>query len=159
MTPPTRKLIGGVRDSHTKEYLFQISAQTSGCRGRSKFHAQEQQEHETRARTRVFWEKERERKKRCQQGVIVGPRRVCGTARGWAAPPGLLGQGWTPLVSLRCPPMAFYLEIFIFIFLNFSGQLHCGEFFKVQKAAKTFMNLRQNLKQVKLQTQKLRYNK
>src|ERR1041385_3592034 len=98
MEPPTRKLIGGVRESHTKEYLFQISAQTSGCRGRSKFRAQEQQEQETRARTRVFGEKERERewKKRCQQGVPVGPRRVCGAASGWAVPPGLLGHGWTP---------------------------------------------------------------
>src|SRR3954462_7076643 len=114
MKPPTRKLIGGVRESHTREYLFQISAQMSGYRGRSKFRAQEQQEHETRARTRVFGEKEREWTKRCQPGVPVGPRRVCGMTRGWVAPPGLLGQGWTPLVSLRCPPMAFYLEIFIF---------------------------------------------
>src|SRR3954469_19943083 len=92
-------------------------------------------------------------------GVLVGPRRVCGMPRGWAAPPGLLGQGWTPLVSHRYLPMAFYLEIFILNFLEFSGQLHCGEFFKVQRAAKTFLNLRQKLKQVKLQTQKLGYNK
>ena len=56
----TRKLIGRVRESHTKEYLFQILAQTSGCRGKSKFRAQEQEEHETRERTRVFEEKERE---------------------------------------------------------------------------------------------------
>src|SRR3954465_9839481 len=110
MEPPNRKLIGGVRESHTKEYLFQISAQTMGCRGRSKFRAQEQQEHETRARTRSFERKEREWKKREQPGVPLGPRRVCGAARGWAVPPGLLGQGWTPLVSLRCPPVAFYLE-------------------------------------------------
>src|SRR4051812_33595518 len=113
MKPPTRKLIGGVRESHNKEYLFQISAQTSGCRGRSNFRAQEQQEYETKARTRVFWKKEREWKKRCQQGVPVRPRRVCGATRGWAAPPGLLGQGWTPLVSHRCPPVAFYPNFFI----------------------------------------------
>src|SRR4051812_26931900 len=98
-----------------------------------------------RARTQVFGEKEREWKKRCQQGVPVGPRRVCDAARGWAAPPGLLGQGWTPLVSLRCPLMAFYLEIFILIFLDFSGQLHSREIFQVQKAAKSFVNLRQKL--------------
>src|SRR4051812_10771650 len=122
MKPPTRKLIGGVRESHTKEYLFQISAQTMGCRGRSKFCAQEQQEHETRARTRSFEKKERERKKREQPGVPVGPRRVGGAARCWAMPPGLLGQGWTPLVSLRCPPEDFYLDIFILNFLVFSGQ-------------------------------------
>src|SRR3954471_16310279 len=125
MKPPTRKLIGGVRESHTKEYFFQISAQMMGCRGRSKFLAQEQQEHETRARTRVFGEKEREWKKRCQQGVPVGPRRVSGAARGWSAPPDLLGQGWTPLVSHRYFPMALYLEFFILNFLQFSGQLHC----------------------------------
>src|SRR4051812_31805491 len=107
MKPPTRKIIGGVRESHTIEYLFQISAQMSGCRRRSMFHAQEQQEHETRARTRVFGVREREWKKRCQQGVLVGPRRVGGAARGWAAPPGLLGQGWTPLVSHRYSPMDF----------------------------------------------------
>ena len=69
------------------------------------------------------------------------------------------GPGLDPLVSLRCPPTDFYLEIFILNFLEFSGQLHCGEFFKVQKAAKTFVNSRQKLEQVKLQTQKLGYSK
>src|SRR4051812_21891543 len=58
-------------------------------------------------------------------GGACGPRRVCGVARGWAAPPGLLGQGWTTLASHRYLPMAFYLEIFILNFLEFSGQLHC----------------------------------
>src|SRR3954462_1214847 len=74
MKPPTRKLIGGVRESHTKEYLFQILAQTSGCRGRSKFRAQEQQEDETGARTRVFGEKERESGRRdASQGCLWAP--------------------------------------------------------------------------------------
>src|SRR4051812_18068715 len=74
MKPPTRKLIGGVRESHTKEYLFQISGQTSGCRGRLKFRAQEQQEHETRARTRFFGEKERESGRRdASQGCPWAP--------------------------------------------------------------------------------------
>src|SRR4051812_5761342 len=107
-----------------------------GCRGRSKFLTQEQQEHEIRSKTRTSEKKERERKKREQSGVPVAPRRVGGTARGWVAPPGLLVQRWTPLVSLRCPPVAFYLEIFILNFLGFSGQLHYREFFKVPKAAK-----------------------
>ena len=80
----------------------------------------------------------------------MGPRRVGGAARSWAAPPGLLGQGLTPLVSHRYLLMDFYLEILILIFLEFSSQLHCREFFKVQKAAKTFVNLRQKLGQVKL---------
>ena len=117
-----------------------------GCRDRSRFRVQEQQEHETRARTRVFGEKEREWKKRCQQGVPVGPRRVCGVAKGWAVPPGLLGRGWTPLVSPRYLPVTFYLEIFILNFLEFSGQLHCREFFKVPKAAKTFVKLETKVK-------------
>src|SRR4051812_47370864 len=69
MKPPTRKLIGGVRESHTKEYLFQISSQTMGCRGRSKFCAQEQQGHETRGKTRTLEKKEREMKKNEQPGV------------------------------------------------------------------------------------------
>src|SRR4051812_3807082 len=102
MKPPTRKLIGGVRESHTEEYLFQISAQMSGCRGRSRFLAQEQPEQRNQSKNTSFrGERERDRKKRCLQGVPVDPRRVCGAARGWAAPPSLLGQGWTPLVSHR----------------------------------------------------------
>ena len=80
----------------------------------------------------------------------MGPRRVGGAARSWAAPPGLMAYWWTPLVSKRCPLMAFYLETLNIIFLEFSGQLHCINFFKVQKAAKTFVNLRQKLEQVKL---------
>ena len=92
-----------------------------------------------------FFRRKRERKKREQPGVPVGPRRLCGVARGWAAPPGLLGQGWTPLVSPRYLPVTFYLEIFILIFLEFYGQLQCRNFFKVPKAAKTFMNLTQKL--------------
>src|SRR4051812_5038691 len=107
MKPPTRKLIGGVKESHSKEYLFQISAQTMGYRGRSRFRFQEQQEHKITVRTRVFGEKERERKKRCQPGVPVGPRRLVGAARGWDATPGLPGQGWAPLVSPRDLPMIF----------------------------------------------------
>ena len=88
---------------------------------------------ETRGRTRVFGVKERQWRKRCQQGVPVGPRRVCGAARGWAAPPGLLGQGWTPLVSHRYFPMALYLEIFI---LNFLGNFTVENFSKFKKMQK-----------------------
>ena len=67
--------------------------------------------------------------------------------------------GGPPLVSKRCPLMAFYLETLNINFLEFSGKLHYREFFKVQKAAKTFVNLRQMLEQVKLQTQKVGYSK
>ena len=96
MKPPTRKLIGGVRESHTKDYLFQISAQTMGCRERSRFRVQEQIEHETRSRTHAFEKKEREWGERCHQGAWGPPRRVGGAARGWAAPPGLLAWWWPP---------------------------------------------------------------
>ena len=65
------------------------------------------------------------------------------------------GPSVDPLVNHWYFPLAFYLEIFILNFLEFSGQLHCREFFKVQKVAKTFVNLRQKLEKVKLQTQKL----
>src|SRR4051812_36188522 len=36
MRQPIRKLIGLVEESHTKEYLFQISAQTMSCRERDR---------------------------------------------------------------------------------------------------------------------------
>ena len=91
MKPRTRKLIGGVKESHTKEYLFQISAQTMGCRERSRFRVQEQQEQETRGRTRVFEKKEREGKKEYLAGGPVGPIHLVGAAR-----------GGPPLVSPRC---------------------------------------------------------
>src|SRR4051812_8246981 len=99
MKPPTRKLIGGVRESHTKEYLFQISAQTMGCRGRSKFRAQEQQEQETRSKTRTFEKKEREREE--EEGAARGPCgpqvpvwRVQGLGRAtWPPGPGVDSPG------------------------------------------------------------------
>ena len=123
MKPPTRKLIGGVRESHTKEYLFQILAQTMGCREISKFWVQAQQERETRARTRVFGEKGRERKKRCQPGVPMGPRRLVGVARGWAAPPTLLGPTSTPWWPLSPHSLSFlpktHVLALVLVFLLF----------------------------------------
>ena len=80
----------------------------------------------------------------------MGPMRVGGAARSWAVPPGLLACWWTPLISKRYPLMAFYLETLNIIFLEFSGQLHYREFFKVQKATITIVDLRQKLEQVKL---------
>ena len=122
-----------------------------GCRGRLKFRAQEQQEHETRARTRVFGGTERERvEEEMPAGGACGPQEGVWRGQGLGRATWPPGPGVDPLVSHRYLPMAFYLEIFILDFLEFSGQLQCGEFFKVQKAAKTFMNLRQKLRQVKL---------
>jgi hypothetical protein len=74
MKPPTRKLIGGVRESHTREYLFQISAQMSGCRRRSRFRAQEQQEQQNQSKNTSFWEEgERVREER-PPGGACGPQ-------------------------------------------------------------------------------------
>src|SRR6187399_3498583 len=119
MKPPIRNLIGGVEESHTREYLFKISAQMIGCRERSKNRLQEQQECKNRCRTRVFGEKERERKKTHLEAGPVGPRRPMGAARGQAAPAGRLGHWWLPLVSPRCLWVTPGMEIFIFIFLEF----------------------------------------
>ena len=82
MKPLIRKLIGGVEESHTREYLFKISAQTMGSRERSKFRDEEQQERKARSKTPVFGEKERERKKKYLAGGPVGPRRLVGATRG-----------------------------------------------------------------------------
>ena len=60
------------------------------------------------------------------------------------------GPGVDPPGHPQFPPDGFLPGNFEYIFLEFSGQLHYREFFKVQKAAKTFVNLRQRLEQVKL---------
>src|SRR4051812_15869735 len=71
-------------------------------------------------------------------------------------PPGLW---WPPLVSQRCPLMAFYLETLNIIFLEFSGQLHCREIFKVQKAAKNFRELEKKVRTSEVSNTKLGNNK
>ena len=143
MKPPIKNLIGGVEESHTREYLFKISAQMMGCRERSKNRLQEQQEHKNKCRTRVFGEKERGRKKTYLEGGPVGPRRPMGAARGWAAPAGRLGHWWVPLAGPRSLWVTPDVEIFILIFLEFFWKLHCWKFFEVQKAAKLSENLKQ----------------
>src|SRR3954464_15059146 len=118
MKPPTRKLIGGVRESHTKEYLFQISAQTSGCRGRLKFRAQEQQEQRNQSKNTSF----RGERERVEEEMPAGG--ACGPQEGVWCDQGLSRATWPPrpgvdpLVSHTYLPMAFYLEIFILFFLE-----------------------------------------
>src|SRR4051812_23288591 len=93
MKPLIRKLIGGVEESDTKEYLFEISAQTMDCRERSRLRVQEHQEHETRRRIHVFGEKEGEE----EEVPGWGPMWALGAL--WARPGGRprhLGQGWPP---------------------------------------------------------------
>jgi len=107
MRPPIKNLIGGVEESHTREYLFKISAQMVGCRERSKNRLQEQQEHKNKCTTRVFGEREREREEEDIPGGGVlwalgalwarpgaGPRQLAAWATGgppWLAP-GLSGS-------------------------------------------------------------------
>src|SRR3954462_6169805 len=93
MKPPTRKLIGRGEESHTREYLFQILAQTMGCRERSRFRVQEHQEHETRSKTRVFEKKERGEEEIPARGPC-GPQSPSGRDQGvgratWPPGPGV----------------------------------------------------------------------
>src|SRR3954471_158977 len=90
MKPPTRKLFGGVRDSHTREYLFQISAQTSGYRGRSKFRAQEQQEQRNQSKNMSFWEEG----ERVEEEMLAGG--ACGPQEGVWRDQGLGRATWPP---------------------------------------------------------------
>ena len=144
MKPPIRKLIGGVEESHTREYLFQISAQTMGCRERSRFQDQEQQEHKTRSKTRVFEKREREGKRRYLPGAPVGPRRLVSAARGWAAPPGLRGQGWTAWSSGASGWVFTYKFLFLF-FWNFTDNFTVEKNSKFQKLQKLPWNIKQKL--------------
>ena len=136
MKPPTRKLIGGVRESHTREYLFLVSAQMSGCRRRSSFRAQEQQERKNQSKTTKNWEEgERVRGER-PPGGACGPQE--GGWRGqelgratWPPRPGV-----DPLVSLRYLLVAFYLEILFYFFWNFPDNFTVENFSKFQKLQK-----------------------
>ena len=121
MKPPIRNLIGGVEESHTREYLLKISAQMMGCRERSKNRLQEQQEHKNKCRTRVFGEKEREREEEDSPGGgTCGPQAPYGRGQGagrasW--PPGpLVGPpGWPqdfPGLSRRGNFYLNFLEFF-----------------------------------------------
>src|SRR4051812_47052482 len=95
MKPPIKNLIGGVKESHTREYFLEISAQMMGCGERSKITSTNSKNASSRTRTRVFGEKEREKKTNLEMGP-VGPRRPMGAARGHAAPAGRQGHWWPP---------------------------------------------------------------
>ena len=136
MKPPARKLIGGVRESHTREYLFQISAQMSGCRRRSSIRAQEQQERKNQSKNTKNWEEgERVRGERPPGGM--GPTQE----GGWRGqelgsatwPSGLVVA---PLVSQMFPLMPFYLKTLNIIFCNFLGNFTVENFSKFKKLQK-----------------------
>src|SRR4051812_46805850 len=95
MKPPTKNLIGGVEELHTREYLPNISAQMMDHRERSKFWTKSSKNASSRCRTRVLGKKGRERKKTHLKMGPVGPRRRVGASRGLAAPSGRLGH-WCP---------------------------------------------------------------
>ena len=63
MKPPTKNLIGGVEELHTREYLFKISARMIGCRERSKIASKNSKNARTGAEL-VFLERKRERGRR-----------------------------------------------------------------------------------------------
>ena len=76
-SPPFEILIGGAKESLTKEQMLQISAQMLGCRERSKIRARTQQERaKERAQEHEFLEKKRERERGkilTWTGHLVGP--------------------------------------------------------------------------------------
>src|SRR3954463_13187135 len=118
MKPPTRKLIGGARESHTREYLFQISAQMSGCRRRSRFRAQEQQEQQNQSKTTSFGQEGERVREESPPGGACGPREG-----GWRGqelgratwPPGLLVD---PPGQQKVPPDGFLPGNFEYIFFG-----------------------------------------
>ena len=154
MKPPTKNLIGGVEELHTREYLFKISAQMIGCRERSKNHLQEQQERKNKCRTRVFGEKERGRKKTYLKGGLVGPRRPVGAARGQAAPAGRLDQGWAPCLAPGAPTSLIWWKFYYSFSGIFLTNSLLKKYIEVQKAAKLPEKLEIMVKHTKLQKHK-----
>src|SRR3954468_4902220 len=107
MKPLTRKLIGGVRESHTKEHLFKKSGPTSGFERRSKRRAQEQQERENQRKNSSF-RVERERVRREMPPGGMGPTQEGGWRGQGAGPRHLafwLGGGppWSATGALWWP--------------------------------------------------------
>ena len=99
MRPPIKNLIGGVEESHTREYLLKISAQMMGCRERSKNRLQEQQEHKEQVQNSRFWRKREREEEGIPGGGSCGPQAPCGRGQGLGRaswPPGpLVGPpGW-----------------------------------------------------------------
>ena len=137
MRPPIKNLIGGVEESHTREYLFKISAQMVGCRERSKNRLQEQQEHKNKCTTRVFGERERGRKKTYLEGGSRGPQAPYGRGQGlgrasWPPGPLVAPPGWPQdFLGLSCRGNFYY---------NFSGiflKTSLLKFFRSSKSCET----------------------
>src|SRR4051812_32783048 len=90
MKPPIKNLIGGVEELHTREYLLKISARKMGCRERSKFGAEEQQELGFQLNNSCFWgEREREREREREEEDLPvkgtwGAQAPYGAAWGWS---------------------------------------------------------------------------
>src|SRR3954466_4941037 len=111
MKPPTKNLVGGVEELHTREYLPKISAQMMGHRERSKFWTESSKNTRTKCKTRVFGERGRRRKKTHLEVGPGGPRRSGGAARGQAAPAG--GPPWSaPGASGSLPTWKFLFLFF-----------------------------------------------
>ena len=85
MKPPIKYIIGGVQESHTRDYFLKVTARMIGCRERSKI-ASKNYKNARGSAELVFLERkrERERKKIHLEMGPVGPRRPMGAARGLA---------------------------------------------------------------------------
>src|SRR6187399_3022677 len=137
MKPPTKNLIGGVEESHTREYLFKISARMIGCRERLKIASKNSKNARTGAEL-LFSERKRERGRR-----LTWRRDLWAPGALWARPgagraswlPGPLvalpGQPQVPLGHSRHGNFYFY---FFGIFLKTS----LLKIFRSSKSCKTF---------------------
>src|SRR3954470_7317429 len=99
MKPLIKNLIGGVVELHTREYLLKISAQTMGCRERSKISSKSSKNASSRCRTRVLGKKERERGEEDIPGDgVCAPQAPCGHGQGAgraSRAPGQLVPPWS----------------------------------------------------------------
>ena len=137
MRPPIKNLIGGVEESHTREYLLKISAQMMGCRERSKNRPQEQQEQQEQDQNSGFWKKRERGEEEVPGGGSRGPQAPCGRGQG-------LGRASWPPGPLVGPPC--WLQDFPGLsrrgnfYLNFSGiflKTSLLKFFRSSKSCET----------------------
>src|SRR4051812_11836462 len=137
MKPPIKYQIGGVEESHTREYLLKISARMMGCRERSKIASKNSKNARTSAEL-VFLEIERERwEEEILVGGACGPQAPCGRGQGagrasW--PPGPLVAPWSN------PGASGSLPAWNFFFWNFSDNFtveKISEFKKLRNFLKT----------------------
>ena len=140
MKPPTKNLIGGVEELHTREYLFKISARMIGCRERSKIASRNSKNARTGAEL-MFLERKRERGSR-----LTWRRDLWAPGALWARPGGRLrqlaawatgGPPWSaPGASGSLPAWKFLFLFFWSFAENFTVEIF-SKFKKQQNFLKT----------------------